>query len=284
MTGGGRPIHLVSIIGAADVALLPHLVRHYCGLGIESFFLVLNVSSPDDPGYAAALEVAAACGAEFSHVLFGTWTLRRSQRIFRYVMDRAPADWYVLADADELHVYDRPLPELIKLCELGGYDHVNGCFVDRVAADGDFPAVGEAPLWDVYPLAGPVSATLACALPLKTAIARGHVELLPAQHGTAEGFGLPWATSAVQVHHFKWVAGIVQRLRARVRRYAEDPEHGERWAALEAERFLSRLVDGRIDVTDPRLLLRPCRNDYLDHPQWPAIGAQAAGWQWAIRR
>jgi hypothetical protein len=280
-----RRLRFASIIGADDVALLPHLVGHYRGLGIESFQLVLNVGSPDDPRYDHALRVAAGCGVPFFHVQFGQWTLEGSRRIFRYLRYLDPDAWYVLADADELHVYDRPLPELVELCEREGFDHVNGCFLDRVAADGGFPALDDRPLWEQFPLAGSVSSQLACALPLKACLVRGHVDLLTAQHGAAGGRPLPRRRSFAQVHHFKWTAGILERLRARVQRFLDDPEKGERWAALEARKFLDRVAPhgDRIDVSDPRLRLWRCGDGYADHPQWPDVAADAAGWQWAIR-
>ena len=47
-----------------------------------------------------------------------------------------PDDWVVPADLDELNQYPLPLPELVRLLAAGGYTHVTGTLVDRLAADG----------------------------------------------------------------------------------------------------------------------------------------------------
>ena len=279
-------IHLACLLGGDEVGLLPHLVDHYRGLGIESFQLVWHSESASDPRHELAEAFLRRAGLTFLHRHVGPYDEDLQQRMVRFAMSQNPDDWYVVADLDELQVTDRPLLELVELCEREGYDHVNGCFVDRVATDGSFPDVGSASLWQQYPLAGSVSAGLLRALPLKTTMARGWVDLLPGQHGAPAGRGLPRDRGYVQVHHFKWTGSVVTRLRRRVERFSGGAASGMHMAiAREALTFLEHVErhDGRIDTAFDRFRLEPCGSGYHDHPRWNEIADEAQGWRWALR-
>lgn len=273
------------MVGGADVATFPHLIRHYRAAGIESFLLIRQVESEEHPAYRRLEEYARQEGVEFLHSHIGPYRLDLHQRLIRLAMDEHPDDWFVIADSDEFHVYDRPLADLVDLCERGGYDYVAGCFLDRLAAGGDFPEIGPAPLWEQFPLAGSVSASLLRALPLKVGLARGSVELLTGQHGAPEARGLPRSESEIQVHHFKWTGSVLRRLQQRSGTDADSSRplvspHVTR----ECHRFLSYVErnGGRIDVTDPRFRLHPCRDAYQDHPHWNDVAQEAQGWQWTL--
>ncbi|MEE4488990.1 glycosyltransferase family 2 protein [Streptomyces sp. BE230] len=277
-------VHLACVIGGNDVSLFHHFVDHYRALGVESFLFIRHAATTEDPGYTLIAEAAAEAGIKLFHTHVGPWTLELNQRLIRYAMDEYPDDWYVLADSDEFHVYDRPLPELIEACERGGYGHATGCFLDRIGAGGKFPEVGEGPLPKTFPLAGSVSAGLLRALPLKIAVARGRVELTSGQHGTADGPSLPRRESFVQVHHFKWTASALARLRDRADQLA-DPAYIQRHTSIvrETRRFLAHvdLHGGRINIGDRRFRVQPCGLAYQDYPSWREVADEAEGWRWA---
>lgn len=283
---GPRPIHLVSVVGACDSFLLPHLIDHYRAQGVESFCLVRHAESASDPGYELIAEHARAKGVPLFHSHIGRWGLDLQQRLFRYAMDEHPDDWFVVADCDELQLYDRPLPELVRECEIGEFDYVSGCFLDRVSSDGGFPEAGPGDLWEQYPLAGSISATLLCALPMKVGLARGRVELLTGQHGAPLGAEFPQQESVVQVNHFKWTGDIVTRLHRRVRQY-DDGRLPDMHPSMvrESRRFVSHVGrnNGRIGIADPRLRLTRCGPSYGAHPKWSDIVYEAQGWKWTLR-
>lgn len=277
-------IHLACVIGGNDVSLFPHLIDHYRTLGIESFLFIRHAASVEDPGYTLIEEAAAKAGITLFHTHVGPWTLDLNQRLIRYAMDQHPDDWYVLVDSDEFQVYDRPLPDVIETCERGGYDHVTGCFLDRLGAGGDFPEVGPQPLWDQFPLAGSISAGLLRALPLKIGLARGWVELTSGQHGTADGASLPRASGFIQVHHVKWTASALARLRERAARLdsaAFQQDHST--IVRESRRYLAHVEQhaGRINIADPRFRVHPCGSAYTDYPQWREVADEAEGWKWS---
>ncbi len=278
-------VHLVCVVGSGDSALLPHLVTYYRRLGIESFYLITHAQSAADAGRGDVEDVAAGLGLRVFHTQVGPWSLDLHQALVRYAMSENPGDWYVIADIDEMLVFDRPLADLADLCERDGRDHVNGCFLDRIAADGSFPDVGSTSLWDQYPLACSISATLTRALPLKVVFARGHVELLTGQHGAPEGRGLPRELGYAQVHHFKWTGGVVGRLRRRLDLYAAGAWDVNTGVIRETHRFLAHVDrhDGRIDITDPRLRVARSGPNYHDYPHWHDVMDEAQGWQWTLR-
>lgn len=274
------PIHFAAVIGGSQVHLLPHLVEHYRARGVESFLIVRHAESASDPNYLLMERYAKEAGVPLLHSHVAPYTADLQRQLLRYAMDEHPDDWYVVADGDEFQVYDRPIPDLIGECERGGYDCVGGCFVDRIGPDGGFPALEAGSLWERYPLAGSVSASIARALPLKVCLAPGRLELLVGQHGAPEAVMLPRSRGYVQVHHFKWTGGVLARLERQL-----DPSSGSnQWMSLEASRVLAhtRAHADRIDIEDPRFHLRRCGSDYEDHPEWTDIAREAQGWSWAI--
>ncbi|TDC15879.1 hypothetical protein E1265_26060 [Streptomyces sp. 8K308] len=145
----------------------------------------------------------------------GPWHEDFNSALLRETMAEHPNDWWVVADLDEFHVYDRPLPDFLAYCEREGYDFVEGAFLDRVAENGELPEVGglgAVPLWRRYPLAGMLTLPLLGARPTKVTLARGFVELDLGQHRAWTGSGAPVHEIYAQVHHFKWTASVERRL------------------------------------------------------------------------
>ncbi|WP_328550807.1 glycosyltransferase family 2 protein [Streptomyces sp. NBC_00366] len=278
-------VHVVSLVGARDAALLPHFVEHYRNLGLESFRLICHGESPSDDRYIHLRDVCRAVGVEPLHSHFGPWRDRLAQQLKVYALSRSPNDWHVVADVDEFHVYSHPIGELLEKSEHMGADHVNGCFLDRVGDGGKLLEVDETSLWERYPLAGAVSAGISKALPLKTGIARGGVELLMGHHGTVAGRGLPRAEGFIQVHHFKWTESVVRRMRHRVASLSGGRWPAEHYAVIrEAKAALDHLEahGDRIGVEDSSLRIAACGRAYADHPLWNEIADEAEGWAWTL--
>ncbi|MFE0257619.1 glycosyltransferase family 2 protein [Streptomyces sp. NPDC059010] len=282
---GTSPVHVVSVVGSQDAPLLPHFVEHYRSVGLNSFRLICHAETPSDEGYIHLRDACRTVGVEPLHSHFGPWRDRLNQKLKAYAMSRRPDDWYVVADVDEFHVYSHPVHELLEKCERSGADHVNGCFLDRVGAGGELLEVDATPLWKRYPLAGAVSAGISKALPLKTGVVRGRVELLVGHHGTVGGRGLPRAEGFIQVHHFKWTESVVRRMRHRVDSLSRGRWPVEHYALIREAKAALAHLDGNggwIDVDDPRLRTAPCGRDYTDHSLWDEIADEAEGWAWTL--
>ncbi|MFE9450255.1 hypothetical protein [Streptomyces sp. NPDC006739] len=73
----------------------------------------------------------------------------------------------------------------------------------------------------------------------------------------------------------------VERMRRRVERFSTGSWKVFHPAVIkEARAVLGHIEanDGRIDVRDERLRLRPCGSSYDDHPLWKELADEAHGW------
>jgi hypothetical protein len=273
------------VVGAGDAVLLPHLVNHYRDIGIESHIVICHAESEADEQYERIRQTCKEMDVQLLYSHFGPWRDSLNQRLKAYAMSQHPDDWFVVADLDEFQMYDQPLDELIDRCERFGADHVNGCFLDRVADGGHLREVDDTSIWEKFPLAGSVSSGISGALPLKTGLARGRTELLIGHHGTLGGVGLPKDEGFIQVHHFKWTASVVDRLRRRVAALSAGDRREEHYALVREARAALEHLDansGRIDINDARLRVAACGRNSNDHPQWNEIVDESEGWAWTL--
>ena len=259
-------VHLVTVVGGC-VDVLPHMLAHYRALGIESFFIHAQVPDPHDPLLDRIEEMTRDAGCTIASIAAGAWRHDTNRELYQRTRQGRPDDWFLIADQDELQVYPRELPRILEDCDQSGYEYIEGCFLDRFARDGSFPPVSPAPsLWQQFPLAGFVSAPLLRANPNKIVAAKGRVQLGSGQHFALSGCGCPNEELYIPVHHFKWVAGIVDHLerRAHFRR-----ERGDRYWE-ESQRFVDycRAHDGRLDVADPSFHLAEALPQY---PHWDEV-------------
>ncbi|GAA2848295.1 hypothetical protein GCM10010517_05540 [Streptosporangium fragile] len=263
-------VHLVSVLGG-DVTVVPQMIEHYRGLGIESFHLVRHAESAGSEVYERTAEIVEEAGLKLARTHVGPWDEDLNSRLIQEAMDERRDDWFVVADLDEFQLYDRPLPDLLAWCEREGYDLVEGCYLDRLGRDGSFPEVLPGPLWEQFPLAGMLSFPLLGATPTKVTAARGGIRLEHGHHRALNGRAVPHREVYAQVHHFKWNDSVVSRMRRRKDKF----QSGE-WKLVfptvvgEVLRFLDHLAahGGRIDVSEPLFMFHPCGDSFADYPHW----------------
>jgi len=259
-------IHLVTVVGD-DLTLLPHMLNHYRRAGIESFIINVHAKTKSDPLLEEARRVAADFGLEISAVVVGEWSDALNSRLYAE-SKKYPEDWYVMADLDEFHRYPGGLSELIAECERKGYDYIEGCLIDRIAADGGLQEVTrDRSIEDQFPLGCVLTYAILQGYPMEVVAAKGWVRLSGANHYALNGKGCPVDDCLVQVHHYKWVKGLVGRLK---RRQASDRGLLTDLYRQECARFIEYFYanNGRIDIADPRLLAAECTQDYR---YWPLI-------------
>ena len=267
-------IRFVAAVGG-DTSLLDAAITHYRALGVESFHIARQIESWDDPDFRRSQDVVAQHGLSFAAVHQGPWDEDLNGYLIRAQMRRHPNDWWVVADLDEFHVYDRPLAEVIAVCEAGGHDHVTGALLDRVAADGSLPPLKSDPsIWDQFPLAGLVTLHVPGAGSSKVTLARGDVQLHLGQHGAIAGRPLPPEEAFPQVHHFKWTDSVLERLVLREQAYSSGDWHLTYPDTVDESRRMLRHLEangGRIDITAEEFALRRCGSDYTDYSPWPDL-------------
>jgi hypothetical protein len=258
-------IRFVTLIGSnADV--LPCLLAHYRERGVESFALNVHLADTADPVLDQVRIAAAEQGCEVGSVGVGHW---QDFELPSWIasMRQYPNDWWVLADQDEFHHYPDRLQSLLSYCDRKGYDHIYGLLVDRIASDGYFPAIDYSrPLWPQFPLGCIFSAAVLRAYPMKVIAAKGYVEIGAGHHRVAKGVGCPIQDIFVQVHHFKWTAGVIERQRLR----AATLRRNGVFFWEESARFMRycETHDDHIDVSDTRLLAGRCDPGYA---HWNAL-------------
>ena len=269
-------IHMITVVGSY-VKIMPHLLKHYSDLGVNSFHINVHLKASNDPVLAAVERITTNANCTINKIVIGPWHESVNQELYQEGRAQYPNDWFVIADQDELHIYPDALEEIIKYCERHNYDYVEGCFLDRVAADGCFPLVGKAPIWQQFPLAGFISYPLMCAYPRKVVLAKGYVDLVHGQHAARNGRLCPAAECFAQVHHFKWVETIAARLHERAEHYESGAWHSLfHGISQEQRRFLAyyHQHDGAFDLQERRFYLAPCGPQYSSYPYWEEIKRQ----------
>ncbi len=249
---------------------LPFMIDHYRDLGVERFSINLQLNHADDSAREAVREITKACGCDVASTTIGDWQTIQ-QQVWTAAMQETPNEWCVLADQDELQIYQDGLPAVLSFCDRHGYDYVTGAVVDRVSQDGSLSVLSSGtPLWSQFPLGGFISYPMMGADIRKVVAAKGHVGISIGRHIAFSGSRCPTQECFVQVHHFRWTAGLVERLRRRANHFRNS--NVPHW--IESARCVKYFDEhnGRIDIADKRFLLAPCEPA---HPHWQMFRALA---------
>jgi hypothetical protein len=127
-------------------------------------------------------------------------------------------DWIVWSDSDEFQGPPGSLVSLAEEADAAGAQVVRGLLVDRVASDGSLPPLDpDLSLWDLFPRAVLIPDAISRAERRKVAMARGWVRVSGGNHFPRPGQRLLEGPGWVPIHHFKWDATVLDRLRFRLR-------------------------------------------------------------------
>jgi hypothetical protein len=255
-------IHFAGVFGGDDLRLLPRLIDHYSFLGVTGrWFIGAQMASPADPQLERAREIVRGCDIDAAVVpVIGPWRHRVNTGLIQRMRQLYPHDWTVVADQDEFHFYPDSLTSIVGYCEQQGYEAVRGELIDRVAADGSFPPIESGrSLWLTFPLGGDLSHVLIGDPSPQIVIAKGSALLSWGSHYVARGVPCPAKEIQALVHHFKWDATVIDRLKARIDLYTN---LGEPWADESASIVNYIISHKRIDITDPQWRIRYLGNPY----------------------
>jgi hypothetical protein len=249
-------LHLITTLDESRIEWLPQFLAHYRELGVERIHLSLHF----EPRVTAlvkrqrteqAVALAAAFGVDLAAVLvcvYDSYVLRTHHNQLQSQIPQA-SDWIVWADIDEFQIYPDRLPSLIDAAERSGIDYFGGLFVDRTTEDGSLPAFDPGrPIWSQFPRQSQITRDLTTACTEKVVCARSRVRLTPGNHAVCDQ-SLAGRQALVEVHHFKWDASVVPRLRRRL-----TPQWQERCYWWEESRdFLNHIESngGKLAVERP---------------------------------
>ncbi|ROU03363.1 hypothetical protein [Histidinibacterium lentulum] len=153
-------VHLVTAVGVTgDLALLPHFLDHYTGLGIPAanIHAILNAPVASVPELDAARACLAGRGCADPAIWIGPYSSREMWQRRRALQGArtGAGDWLVSADVDELHVYPDGLSPVIDTMEAEAADVLQGPMIDRLAPHGRLAPVAATPgLFEQFPLEG----------------------------------------------------------------------------------------------------------------------------------
>ena len=242
-----------------SVVILRQFLAHYQALGVEGFYF--NMYEAFDPLVPdRAQRILDDFGAVGMRVTGPHDWVRQNE--LRNELQRANVandDWALLADLDEFHEYPRGLAQTLRDAEALGYDCVWGHMIDHVAPGGELVALDEhAPVFEQFPIQCHVTRDILKAPDWKIVAMRSHV-LPPSScvpdRVMRDKYGASPATHfGVVIHHFKWHAAVVEKLRRRLELYERQYATGDvRFACYkESANFLAHLREhGRVRLDAP---------------------------------
>ena len=269
-------IRLVTVTGSR-VDTLWHMLNHYKDLVDEMYVVVYEWE-----GFSLFDEVSKITKQfENAHIIervtkekfnweYVTQLYNETKMLF-------PNDWWIVSDDDELHIYSKPLKEIISACDRNGWELVRGGFIDRIGQTGNFPKINKKEnIFDQFPVAGFFRYPMSGACPNKVCIMKGYIEITPGQHYAKINGQTTWRWQGwnhpliapieeynVQVHHFKWDSTCIKRIKqvADIKKdYSFSNEYLKMYQSLRSNNF-------EIDVTDCEYMFEYIGKEF-GYKQW----------------
>jgi hypothetical protein len=258
-------IRLLTLIGPPITTLAPFF-HHYAELGVSSFTVYVH-ETDGQPSLLPQVSAIAKTYADVSIVpISGDWLT--VQFAVLGTMREQPDDWFVIADQDEFQLYPLDLARILAEADRRGFDSINGCLVDRVAEDVSLkPLDPTVSIWSQYPIGALLTYPVCGSNFRKVVAAKGKVQLTNAGHHEAvAAVPYPAEEMLIEVHHFKWVAGLIEYL---LNRSSPESPFGT-MVSQEGLRFVDyfRSNNNRIPLEDPLLMAGPCNPHFAN---WEAV-------------
>ena len=163
--------------------------------------------------------------------------------------------WHVVCDLDEFHSFGgSSLPAMVIGLERSGIDATQHLFADRLANDLSFSPISGS-LDDTFPLKSNLSEIMGCAAS-KIGLIRHDISTIVGHHHCLTPPNAHYwkiLKNDFETHHFKWVSGIVDRIRERIELF---DRIGVSYVS-ESKKFLTFIKDGKLDPETPGLKIEP---------------------------
>ena len=272
-----QKINLVTVVGH-NTTLLSHMLKHYQDIVDDIYVVVYRQNKLD-----GILEEVVNLGiTPYKVVTEPKFNWERVTELYNEVKQTKPDEWWVVSDDDELHVYPKPLRELITECDENGWEFITGGFLDRIGENGEFPLVTkETNIWESFPLAGFFRYPMSGAMPNKCCVMKGSIDVTPGQHFAVIGDSDTWRERGwnhpkrypiekgfIQVHHFKWDSTVLERLKE----VSETKKDYSYWKEYKKMYRAIQLNDWKIDVKkDEFLFVNVKKNSYICYNHWNTL-------------
>jgi hypothetical protein len=223
-----------------QAALLPKFLDYYTRLGADGFIIIVS-GGRANPAWAEALNVCCDSAA----IVEGTMaepTGEAENDALNGIRARFNDGWHVVCDLDEFHDFGMGLQQMAALLERRGLDATRHRLADRHAADLSFPPI-QGTLDATYPMQSNLTEVIGGETH-KAGMVRHNIPTSVGHHSAKAN-----ALDGFLTHHFKWTAGIVERIRGRIALF---DRLGVGYVC-ESKAFLNCLKDGVVDRDTPRL-------------------------------
>jgi len=248
-----KKIRLVTVTGSRTDTLW-HMLNHYKDLVDEMYVVVYEWEGSSTYNEVLKITKEFDKAKIVQRVTKEKFNWEYVTELYNETKMLFPDDWWIVSDDDELHIYSKPLNEIISDCERNGWELVRGGFIDRIGQTGDFPKINKKEnIFEQFPVAGFFRYPMSGACPNKVCIMKGYIEITPGQHYAKidgqttwrwQGWNHPLIAPVddynVQVHHFKWDSTCVERIKqvADIRKdYSFSDEYLKMYQALRSNNF-----------------------------------------------
>ena len=229
------------------IELLPYFLKYYTKLGADRFVIIVSggIKNPIWERVVcfkdmATMDIVEGCVGD-PHGDAENDALNENRKL-------VPEGWHVVCDLDEFHSFGGiSLPVMVETLEITGMNATQHLFADRLAKDLSFSPI-DGNLDDTFPLKSNLSEMMGCAVS-KIGLIRYDIPTTIGHH-TAPCRSL---YNGFETHHFKWTAGIVERMQERIKLF---DRIGVGYVG-ESKRFLTFIKDGKLDPQTPGLKIEP---------------------------
>jgi Glycosyl transferase family 2 len=196
-----------------ETKLLPHFLRHYDQCGASHFYIAAPRERQQDiERLASGYRVTVCCADVSDSYILGQATdaVHRIRESYQ-----GEHEWALIADLDEFVVFDRSLAEIIASAEAEGANVVRGTLYDRFSASGETIDVApDVDLGKQFPVRAKFTKDVLLGCDVKAVLVKGRLQGTPE---TGQHFLLAEkvASRTLEVDHYKWTGGVLDRLRDR---------------------------------------------------------------------
>lgn len=261
--------NLVSVIGNQP-KIIPHFIDHYKEIVNDFYFIVHKTEKFDD--IIHQLNLYSITPYRIIDIKKNDWGKITS--VMNDVKRIKPNEWWIIADIDELQVYPMSVDEIIKKSNELGYSVIYGVMIDRVTSDGSFDEITDDCIWETFPMAGQIRNKLSGACSSKVAIIKGGIDVGTGQHVPKfdgkefSGFNHPQIFPVdelmIQIHHFKWNSGVIDRTRDLL-------EYHQNHITYDEDKKLYSKIKKGIDVSNTDFNLSKSTKDFYSYKNWHQI-------------
>ena len=203
-----------------SIQLMPHFIKHYRQLGVTQFIIGIY-KGIDNPLYSKIQELIDPT-VDILHSYSDDFFDRSSDTFYAELRDLyiSKEEWYILVDADEFISFKNrtftKLNEVINYAESKNVVCIGGRFLDRISVDGSLPTIdSQRSLESQFPhVSNKATKCITNGCDRKICLLKGYLTLNHGHHTVKESAVVYY--EGLEIHHYKWVAGLLERLKERV--------------------------------------------------------------------